>query len=169
MSGNKCPNLKTIVLKKSVLLLILPIIVAITPGCKKDSCESKSPASEISQIQAYATANGITTTAHSSGLYYEIISMGTGPKANRGSKIAITYTGKLMSGQIFDEKLTANTDKPWELDGLIQGWIIGIPLINEGGHIKLIIPSSLAYGCEGKGMIPGDAVLFFDIQLVDVQ
>ena len=169
MSGSKYPNLKTTVLKKSVLFLILPIIVAITPGCNKNkSCEPKSPGSEVTQIQAYITANGINATAHPSGLYYEIVDMGSGPKANSNSKISITYTGKLMNGQTFDEKLTPNVAL-WPLNGLIEGWIIGIPLINEGGHIKLIVPSSLAYGCEQYYDIPGNSVLFFDIHLVDVQ
>ncbi len=102
-------------------------------------------------------------------MYYEIVSMGTGPKASVNSKIVITYTGKLMNGQIFDEMVSPNTMEPWPLNGLIKGWIIGIPLINEGGHIKLIVPSSLAYGCEQYYSIPGNSVLFFDIHLVDVQ
>lgn len=156
-------------MKKPILFLLLPIIISVYTGCSKDDCEPQPPAKEISQIQAYATANGINAIAHSSGLYYEIIDMGPGPKASASSKIAITYTGKLMDGQVFDQQPIANTDKPWSLNGLIQGWIIGIPLINEGGHIKLIVPSSLAYGCEQYYDIPGNSVLFFDIHLVDVQ
>lgn len=120
------------------------------------------------QIEAFAAANGITATAHSSGLYYEIMDMGTGPKATPSSRISITYTGKLMSGQTFDEQLAPNVN-PWSLNGLIEGWIVGIPLINEGGHIKLLIPSSLAYGCERYYEIPANSVLYFDIHLVDVQ
>ena len=128
----------------------------------------KSVDSEAPQIQAYAAANGINATRHSSGLYYEIISQGTGATANSNSKIIITYTGKLMNAQTFDEQLTPNATA-WALDGLIKGWIIGIPLIQEGGHIKLIVPSSLAYGCEQYYSIPGNSALFFDINLIDVQ
>jgi len=73
-----------------------------------------------------------------------------------------------MNGTVFDEQLTPNTE-PWTLGGLIKGWIIGIPLIQEGGHIKLIIPSSLGYGCDQYYAIPGNSVLYFDIHLVDVQ
>ena len=145
------------------------MIVAIYTGCKKNKgCNPNPVANEVSQIQTYAATNNITATAHTSGLYYEIINMGTGPKANTNSKISITYTGRYMNGQIFDEQLTPNV-KPWPLSGLIQGWVIGIPLINEGGHIKLIVPSSLAYGCGQYYDIPGNSVLFFDINLVDVQ
>lgn len=122
----------------------------------------------MSQIQAFAAANGINAQPDPSGLFYEIIEMGSGPKASVNSKISITYTGKLMNGQTFDEALTPNAE-PWPLSSLIKGWIIGIPLINEGGHIKLIIPSSLAYGCAQYYTIPGNSVLYFDIHLVDVQ
>ena len=156
-------------MKKLALFSIVSMIIAINPACKKNKgCEPKAPSSEFSQIQAYATANGINATAHASGLHYEIIDMGAGPKANASSNISITYTGKLMNGQTFDEKVTPNV-APWPLNGLIEGWIIGIPLVNEGGRIKLIIPSSLAYGCEQYYDIPGNSVLYFDIHLVDVQ
>jgi len=51
---------------------------------------------------------------------------------------------------------------------LIAGWQIGLPLIHKGGEIKLIVPSSLAYGC-GNGPLPANSILYFDIHLVDVQ
>lgn len=157
-------------MKKIVFIPVVLMIVIVLSGCTKDkkACSPKSPASEVPQIQAYATANGITATAHSSGLYYEIIDPGSGPVANVNSKIKITYTGKFMNGNTFDEMLTPN-EPAWNLNGLIQGWIIGIPLIQKGGHIKLLIPSSLAYGCDQYYSIPGNSVLFFDIHLVDVQ
>ena len=156
-------------MKKFIFFLVFPIVSVINIGCAKDkSCKPNPVSNEVSQIQAYATANGITASAHSSGLYYEIVSLGSGPKATASSKISITYTGKFMNGQTFDEQLTPNAEA-WALNGLIQGWMIGIPLINEGGHIKLIIPSSLAYGCDQYYDIPGNSVIFFDIHLVDVQ
>ena len=51
----------------------------------------------------------------------------------------------------------------------IEGWKIGIPLIKKGGKLKLIIPSALAYGCNDISGIPGNSILFFDIDLIDVQ
>ncbi|MEP7376131.1 MAG: FKBP-type peptidyl-prolyl cis-trans isomerase [Chitinophagaceae bacterium] len=156
-------------LKKIRLISVFLLIVVAFPDCSKNkSCKLKSVDSEAPQILAYAAANGINATRHSSGLYYEIVSPGSGPTANSSSKIKITYTGKFMDGQTFDEQLTPNAT-PWDLNGLIQGWIIGIPLIQEGGHIKLIVPSSLAYGCDQYYSIPGSSVLFFDINLIDVQ
>lgn len=156
-------------MKKISLIPVLLLTIVAFPGCIKDkSCKLKSVDSEAPQIQAYAATNGINATRHTSGLYYEIISQGSGATANSSSKIIITYTGKFMNGQTFDEQLTPNSPA-WALNGLIQGWIIGIPLIQEGGHIKLIVPSSLAYGCDQYYSIPGSSVLFFDINLIDVQ
>jgi FKBP-type peptidyl-prolyl cis-trans isomerase FkpA len=166
-------TLKTTVLKKLSLFIVLIFAVLFYPGCSKDeSCTPKHVSSEASQIQAYAAANGINATAHPSGLYYEIIDPGSGTAASSSSEISITYTGKLLNGYLFDQQTTPNNtsyDPAWPLADLIPGWQIGIPLIKKGGQIKLIIPSALAYGCKGKGMVPGDAVLFFDIQLVDVK
>lgn len=156
-------------MKKLYIFTFAFVSLIINSGCLKDkTCRPRSASSEAAEIQAYATANGINAQVDNSGLYYEILDIGTGAKASVNSRIAITYVGKLMNGQIFDEQQSPNTDL-WPLSGLIKGWIIGIPLINEGGHIKLIVPSSLAYGCEQYYSIPGNSILFFDIHLVDVQ
>jgi FKBP-type peptidyl-prolyl cis-trans isomerase FkpA len=145
------------------------MIVAFMSGCsKKKTCNPVPPANEAGQMQAYATANGITATVHSSGLFYEIIAPGSGGTASANSKIFITYTGKLLDGTVFDQQNTTNVNG-WALSGLIEGWRIGVPLIQKGGRIKLIVPSALGYGCEPYNTLPGNAILFFDITLVDVQ
>lgn len=142
---------------------------------KSDPCSPKTVASESPEIQAFAAANGISATVHASGLYYEVLDPGAGATPSLNSKIAITYTGKFLDGTTFDERLVPNNDPdptsdnaPWRLGDLIEGWQIGIPLIQKGGHIKLIVPSAMAYGCTGFRSIPGNKILFFDINLVDV-
>lgn len=141
-------------------------------GCLKEStCTSRQPSAEAADIQTFATNAGMSVIAHPSGLYYEIVDPGTGATPTATSSIAITYTGTLLGGTIFDQRTTPNntsSDPPWPLSDLIEGWRIGIPLIQAGGHIKLIVPSSMAYGCTGYGTIPGNAILFFDIHLVEV-
>jgi FKBP-type peptidyl-prolyl cis-trans isomerase FkpA len=72
----------------------------------------------------------------------------------------------LLDGRVFDQQ--TNAIKPAGLGTLIAGWQIGLPLIQKGGEIKLIVPSSLAYGC-GNGPLPANSILYFDIHLVDVQ
>jgi FKBP-type peptidyl-prolyl cis-trans isomerase FkpA len=159
-------------MKAFFLVFLGGVILFSQTGCVKSSsshsCTPAPVSSEEPAIIAYASANGITTTRHSSGLYYEIISPGGGgvtPSVN--SKVFVTYTGKLLDGSVFDQQ--ANADKTgWVLGTLIAGWQIGLPLIHKGGEIKLIVPSSLAYGCA-NGPLPPNSILYFDVHLVDVQ
>ncbi len=153
-------------MKHLILVLSCASLLFAGTGCNKE-CKPKAPAKEVPQITAFASANGITPTAHPSGLYYEIITEGSGQTANANSAISIIYRGTFLDGRVFDERTTASP--AWALSDLIEGWKIGIPLIKEGGRIKLIVPSSLAYGCEPYLSIPGNSVLYFDISLLDVQ
>lgn len=151
-------------------LIYASFLILSCTGCLKEEkpCTPVPVANEESVITAYAAANGITATRHSSGLYYQVINPGTGQTPNVNSRVFITYTGKLLNGQQFDQGTNpANTG--WTLRGLIEGWQVGLPLIKAGGKIKLIIPSSLAYGCNGAGSIPPNSVLFFEVDLIDVQ
>jgi len=160
--------------KTEVRNLVLPFaflfLIFIGPGCLKssDPCTPKTPASESTQMQAYCNLNGITPTIHSSGLYYQIINPGSGATPTANSTIYITYVGKLLDGTTFDLQNNASATA-WPLNQLIEGWRVGLPLIKKGGEIQLVVPSSMAYGCAGYGAIPGNAILFFDITLVDVQ
>ena len=156
-------------MRKYILSPVLLLLLVLGLNCSKNNgCSPRSVGSEAATIQAYAAANGISAIAHSSGLYYEILTQGTGTTASTNSNIYIRYTGKMLDGTTFDSQTNAAATG-WPLNQLIEGWRIGIPLIQEGGHIRLIVPSSMAYGCTGYGGIPGNAILFFDIELVDVQ
>jgi FKBP-type peptidyl-prolyl cis-trans isomerase FkpA len=151
--------------KSLVLLLVFSVTLF---GCvKSKTCVPKTVASESATMQAFATANGMTTQTHSSGMLYQIVSLGNGPVASLSSTVSVRYTGKLMNGTIFDSQ--TSTPATFGLSQVIRGWQLGVPLIQKGGTIRLIVPSSLAYGCSSVGQIPADAVLFFEIQLVDVQ
>jgi FKBP-type peptidyl-prolyl cis-trans isomerase FkpA len=150
------------------LLAIAVLLITALAGCGKNEmgCTPVSPADEEPKIKAYANANGITATKHASGVYYQVIDSGMGVIPQSNSTVTATYTGKLLDGTTFDSGTAG-----FPLSGVIEGWQIGIPLIKKGGKIKLIIPSSYAYGCNGspRGGIPSNAVLFFDIHLIDVK
>ncbi len=150
------------------LLLLATLWMALFTACMKDKqgCTAVNPRDEETQMQTYATANGINATKHLNGMYYEIISAGTGVAPTINSRVSVTYTGKLLNGTQFDQ---AASPISFNLAQVIEGWQIGIPLIKKGGRIKLIIPSSYGYGCNGYSTIPGNAVLFFDVTLTDVQ
>ena len=156
-------------MKKLIVLTTLCLSAFLFWGCVKNkTCDLNPPSSEAPQIVAYASANSMAVAAHPSGLYYEIINPGSGGAPSASSRIFITYEGKLLDGTIFDHQDVPNTSG-WLLSGLIEGWRIGLPLIQKGGRIKLLIPSALAYGCEPYQSLPGSSILFFDITLVDVQ
>jgi FKBP-type peptidyl-prolyl cis-trans isomerase FkpA len=163
-------NAKKTEVKRTVYLFSFLFVLSLNFSCLKgtDSCTQKSPASEAGAMNAYCAANGITPTAHSSGLFYQILDPGTGATPSATSKVFITYVGKLTDGTVFDQQSNASATG-FPLNQLIEGWKVGIPLIKEGGHILLVVPSSMGYGCSGYGIIPANAVLFFDVTLVDVQ
>lgn len=155
-------------MKKTALAFSVCLLLILNIGCIKDSsdpCTPKPVASEQTVMVNYEVSNGINATVHPSGLHYEIISPGTGTPPDLTKTVSVTYTGKLLDGTIFD---SATSPFTYALNGFIEGWKIGLQLIGEGGSIKLVIPSSMAYGCEGAGSIPPDSVLYFEITLVDV-
>ena len=155
-------------MKKILIALSFFLALFAGDGCVKDgACIDKTVQSEQAAIINYAATQGISATAHSSGLYYQITSPGSGPSPTSGSKVFIKYTGKLLNGTIFDQQTTAPVS--YSLNGMIQGFQIGLPLIQKGGTIKLIVPSSLGYGCNGFGSVPGSSILYFEIELTDVQ
>jgi FKBP-type peptidyl-prolyl cis-trans isomerase FkpA len=149
-------------MKRIVIAGFLAFTLISNFSCTKDSgtCTDKTVQSEEGAILAFATTNGITATRHSSGMYYQIISAGSGATPTLASRVKAKYTGKYMDGTIFD---SATTAVEFPLSGVIAGWQLGLPLIQKGGIIKLIIPSSFAYGCTGRSPIPPYAVLYFEL------
>lgn len=128
---------------------------------------------EGAAIQKYLKDNNITpTTTLPSGLIYIEKQAGSGPKPADGKKVKVHYTGKLFNGTVFDSSVERG--QPYEFalgrGAVIDGWDIGIALMNEGGKATLIIPSKLAYKDKGAGeVIPPFAPLVFDVELVEVE
>ena len=114
--------------------------------------------------------NGFEQT--SSGLYYNIIEEGSGSKPNKGDVVAVHYTGMLLDGTVFDSSHQRNQpiEFPVGTGQVIKGWDEGILLFNEGTKARLVIPSELAYGSHGAGgVIPPNATLIFDVELVKIK
>ncbi len=117
-----------------------------------------------------ALTEGFEQTA--SGLYYKIVETGTGKPAKKGKKVAVHYTGKLTSGQVFDSSYNRNEPIEFVLGvgQVISGWDEGIALLKEGDKAVLIIPPHLGYGAQGAGgVIPPNATLIFETELVKVK
>ena len=140
-------------------------------ACKKQhdgSCIPATPASESASMAAFCTANGINYTIDSNGIYYQVIDPGSGSKPNMNSVITVTYSTSLLNGQVIDTT-HFTTPATLALNQFIEGWRIAIPYIQSGGHIKMVIPSSLAYGCTGvQNLVPSNAPLYYDVLLLNV-
>jgi FKBP-type peptidyl-prolyl cis-trans isomerase FkpA len=160
-------------MRKLPVLVVLAIIMCLPIlGCLKSStpttCTNRPVDQDEATILAYLAANSVTGyVKHASGMYYKIDSLGSGPTANASSKVYVQYSGKFTNNTVFDSESDA-TKTGFVLGTLIQAWQIGIPLIHKGGIIHLYVPSALAYGCQPTGPIPANAVLVFDIVLVDI-
>ncbi len=154
-------------MRRAFFILAVYFLLFNGTGCIKDnSCQNKTVQSEAAEILAYAAANGIAGTTHGSGVYYQVTVAGSGVTPTLSSQVSVRYTGKLLDGTTFDSQ--TGTPVTFPLGNTIQGFQIGLQLIQKGATIKMLIPSSLAYGCSGSGTIPGNAILFFEVQLVDV-
>jgi peptidylprolyl isomerase len=95
---------------------------------------------------------------------------GTGPLCPSGAKVTMHYTGKLENGSVFDSSVTRGT--PFEctigVGQVIKGWDQGVPQMKKGGKATFTIPASLGYGAQGAGgVIPPNATLIFDVELLD--
>jgi FKBP-type peptidyl-prolyl cis-trans isomerase FkpA len=112
------------------------------------------------------SAPGVKSTA--SGLQYQVISQGTGARPGPNDTVEINYTGTFVNGEVFDASAKHNPPGAAKipLAGVIPGFREGLQLMQAGGHYKLFIPSSLAYGAEPQPPMPPNATLIFDVTLV---
>lgn len=103
------------------------------------------------------------------GLQYEILKEGTGKQPTISSSVTAHYKGALLDGKEFDSSFKRNQPFTAPLRALIKGWQIAIPMMKEGSHWRLWIPSDLAYGDQGAGRdIHGGATLLFEVELLKV-
>ena len=115
-------------------------------------------------------ASGFNKT--DSGLRYQIIQKGNGTKAEKGKTVSVHYKGQLLDGTVFDSSYKRNQpiDFPLGTGQVIAGWDEGVGLLNVGDKARFVIPSDLGYGSSGAGgVIPPDATLIFDVELMDVK
>jgi FKBP-type peptidyl-prolyl cis-trans isomerase FkpA len=107
-----------------------------------------------------------------SGLQYEEETVGTGAEAKAGMTVTAHYHGTLTNGTVFDSSVTRGQPFSFKLGAgqVIKGWDEGIAGMKVGGKRRLTIPPELGYGARGAGgVIPPNATLIFDVELVDVK
>lgn len=126
--------------------------------------------STASVCLAEAKATKMITT--DSGLKYVDVVVGNGASPTRGKQVKVHYTGTLENGTKFDSSL--DRKQPFSfvigVGQVIKGWDEGVMTMKVGGKRKLVIPSNLGYGPRGAGgVIPPNATLLFDVELLGVQ
>ncbi|CAI8197704.1 MAG: putative peptidyl-prolyl cis-trans isomerase [Flavobacteriaceae bacterium] len=107
-----------------------------------------------------------------SGLYFKIIQKGEGVKPTAGQTVSVHYKGMLPEGSTFDSSYDRGKpiDFPVGMGHVIAGWDEGIMLLNKGDKARFVIPSDLGYGAQGAGgVIPPNATLIFDVELMDIK
>jgi FKBP-type peptidyl-prolyl cis-trans isomerase FklB len=104
-----------------------------------------------------------------SGLQYEVIEEGTGAAPNVESVVSVHYEGRFANGDVFDSSYERGEPAQFQVKGVIPGWTEALLLMKQGAKHRLWIPGGLAYGPQGRGEIPPDTMLIFDVELLDVQ
>ncbi|MBK8701756.1 MAG: FKBP-type peptidyl-prolyl cis-trans isomerase [Saprospiraceae bacterium] len=141
-------------MKRIFYFLMLFTALAFT-SCNKDYS---------GDIEDYLAENNLTAIKTEDGLYYIIDVPGNDKKPKVNSEVRVKYKGTLLDGTVFDE----NADFRTNLSKVIAGWRYGMVHFGEGGKGKLLIPPHLGYGDQETGDIPGNSVLIFDIELIEV-
>lgn len=121
----------------------------------------------IAFLAENATREGVVVLE--SGLQYEIITQGNGPKPQSTDRIKCHYHGMLIDGKVFDSSVDRGEPASFRLNQVIPGWTEALQLMPVGSKWKLFIPSELAYGERGAGSDIGpNATLIFEVELLEI-
>ncbi len=163
------------VLRASVALLATVALLAAF-GCSGKSAsstsETQSPSTAPSQQTPAASAGATESFSDVTALKVEDVKVGDGAEAKAGDTVTVNYTGWLTDGTKFDSSLDSGQPFQFQLGSgmVIPGWDQGVAGMKVGGTRVLVIPADLGYGAQGAGgVIPPNATLKFQVELLDVQ
>ena len=134
----------------------------------REKREAEAKAAQKEQMDKIAAGYDETP----SGLRYKVLQEGNGAKAEKGKMVSVHYKGQLLDGTVFDSSYSRKQPIDFNLGigQVIAGWDEGIQLLKIGDKARFVIPSNLAYGSQGAGgVIPPDATLIFDVELMNVK
>ena len=135
-------------------------------------CGSKKAAENLVAADAFMAKNakepGVVTLPE--GLQYKVVRSGPngGMHPTRADEVKVHYEGKLIDGTVFDSSYERGAPASFPLDGLVPAWIIALQRMKAGDEWILYVPPALGYGAQDKGPIPGNSVMIFRIELIDV-
>ncbi|HIK07625.1 MAG TPA: FKBP-type peptidyl-prolyl cis-trans isomerase [Trichormus sp. M33_DOE_039] len=175
--------MKAILLSVGIMLVCVVVLVLSQIGGKQESAIAATVTTTIPAATTSVTENNtliannhmsdsstVVTTA--SGLKYVELEEGTGATPAKGQSVTVHYTGTLEDGTKFDSSRDRNRPFSFTIGvgQVIQGWDEGLSTMKVGGRRQLIIPPELGYGSRGAGgVIPPNATLLFDVELLGVK
>ena len=134
---------------------------------KQQEAAGKNKAEGEAFLAKNKSKAGVKTTA--SGLQYEVITEGKGPKPAATDQVKVHYVGTLLDGTKFDSSIDRGEPATFGLNGVIPGWTEALQLMPVGSKYKLYVPSNLAYGDRGTpGPIGPNATLVFEVELLEI-
>ena len=139
----------------------------------KSTAQFETKAKEnLATGQAFLDANknkpGVVSMP--SGLQYKIITNGTGAKPTKSDTVTVEYTGRLISGEVFDSTEKAGKPATFQLMQVIPGWTEALQLMPVGSTWELYVPSNLAYGVRNVGGLIGpNETLIFSVHLISIE
>jgi len=156
-------------MSRTGLLGTLLLMLGFIASCEKPELYDENAQYLLDEalIKNWADTSKTELKKDSSGLYYRVIREGTGSRVPAlDDNIQVLYTGKLLTDTIVFSKTTDTITYKFLLGNSIEGWKKGLPLIKEGGRIRLIVPSKMAYrNYDVVPLVPKNSVLDFDITL----
>ncbi|RMD88046.1 MAG: FKBP-type peptidyl-prolyl cis-trans isomerase [Alphaproteobacteria bacterium] len=119
-------------------------------------------------LETFAAEDGVERSP--GGVYYRVLTAGTGRMPKLGDIVRVHYEGRLVNGVVFDSSYERGAPAEFPSDRLIRGWQEILTMMHEGGKWQIAIPAELAYGARGAGdVIPPDSALLFTIELIEVK
>jgi len=153
-------------MKHTLISAALGLAVATLSACGQSSDPNVQPAAAPAATATLENSQMITTA---SGLKYEILTEGAGPKPTATDTVTVHYKGTLTNGKVFDSSYDRGEPISFPLNGVIKGWTEGLQLMSVGSKYRLTIPASLGYGAAGAGgVIPPNATLVFEVELLKI-
>ena len=118
-------------------------------------------------LEENAKKSGVITTQ--SGLQYEVVKEGNGPKPTIDDIVKTNYHGTLIDGTVFDSSVDRGEPVEFPVGQVIKGWTEALQLMSVGSKYRLYIPADLAYGDRGQGPITPNSALIFDLELLEIK
>jgi FKBP-type peptidyl-prolyl cis-trans isomerase FkpA len=142
--------------------------LAANPGTAPAVNKDQAPSSQSAQVaQPAAAAQPVTT---GSGLVYQSLKEGTGASPKATNTVRVHYHGTLADGKVFDSSVQRGQPAEFRLNQVIPCWTEGVQMMKVGGKARLTCPPQIAYGARGAGgVIPPNATLTFEVELLDVK